>query len=99
MPKKKKRVFGSSNDLMLNVRVGPRSSRAGISGSYGDGIKVNLKSPPVEGRANRELIEILAKEYGIPKRDIDIVSGMSSKNKVVRLKGAKLQKDKEAQSS
>jgi uncharacterized protein (TIGR00251 family) len=86
MPKKRKPVHEGSDDLILNVRVEPRSSRPGISGPYGDGIKVKLKSPPVEGKANSELIEILAKEYGIPKRDVDIVSGMNSKNKVVRLK-------------
>ena len=86
MPKKRKPVHDSGDDLILNVRVEPRSSRPGISGPYGDGIKVKLKSPPVDGRANTELIEILAKEYGIPKRDVDIVSGMNSKNKVVRLK-------------
>ena len=41
---------------------------------------------PVDGKANSELIAILAKEYGIPKRDVEIVSGRNSKNKVVRLK-------------
>lgn len=86
MPKKRKLNNDSGDDLILNVRVEPRSSRPGISGHYGDGIKVKLKSPPVEGRANSELIEILAKEYGIHKRDVDIVSGRNSKNKVVRLK-------------
>ena len=86
MPKKRKRTHDSDDDLILNVRVEPRSSRPGISGPYGDGIKVKLKSPPVDGKANSELIAILAKEYGIPKRDVEIVSGMNSKKKVVRLK-------------
>jgi uncharacterized protein (TIGR00251 family) len=86
MPKKRKPVDDSGDVLILNVRVEPRSSRPGIAGHYGDGIKVKLNSPPVDGRANSELIDILAKEYGIHKRDVEIISGRNSKNKVVRLK-------------
>jgi uncharacterized protein (TIGR00251 family) len=89
MPKKRKLNNDSGDDLILNVRVEPRSSRPGIAGPYGDGIKVKLKSPPVDGKANNELIVILAKEYGVPKRDVEIVTGMNSKNKVVRIKRAK----------
>lgn len=74
--------------LILKIKVEPRSSRAGIAGSYGDALKVKLTSPPVEGKANEELIEILAKEFRIRKKDIEIISGRTSKNKVVRLSGA-----------
>jgi len=73
--------------VVINVRVDPRSSSSGIRGGYGNGLKVKIKSPPVEGRANKELIEVLSEELGIPKGDIEIVSGKSSRNKVVRLKG------------
>ena len=73
--------------LILKIKVEPRSSRSGIVGPYGDAIKVKLTSPPVEGRANDELIEVLAKEYGISKKDVEIISGFNSKNKLVRLKG------------
>lgn len=73
--------------LTIKIKVEPRSSRAGIVGPYGDALKVKLTSPPVEGKANRELIELLAKEFGIHKKDIEIVSGQSSKNKIVKLYG------------
>jgi len=75
--------------LTINIKVEPRSSRSGMVGAYGDGLKVKLTSPPVEGRANKELIEVLAKEFGIPKKDIEIISGESSKKKVVRLTGVR----------
>ena len=78
---------GSKDSLILKIKVEPRSSRSGIVGQYGDAIKVKLTSPPVDGRANTELIEILAKEYGIRKKDVEIISGFNSKNKLVRLKG------------
>ncbi len=73
--------------LIIKIKVEPRSSRAGIVGSYGESLKVKITSPPVEGKANRELIEILAKELKIAKRDIEIISGKSSRNKIIKLQG------------
>jgi uncharacterized protein (TIGR00251 family) len=83
-----KKSSGNGEDLILQIRVEPRSSRPGIAGPYGDAIKVRLKSPPVDGRANSELIGLLSKEYGIPRQDVEIICGRNSKNKVVRLRGA-----------
>ncbi len=77
----------NKNELILKIKVEPCSSRAGIVGPYGDGLKVKLTSPPVEGKANKELIKVLAKEFKINKKDIEIISGKKSKNKIVRLGG------------
>ncbi len=79
----------SKQYLVINIKVEPRSSHSGIAGPYGEGLKVKLTSPPVEGRANEELIEILAKEFKISKKDVEIISGKKSKNKIVRLLGVK----------
>ncbi len=73
--------------LTIKIKVEPRSSKPGIIGLYGDALKVKLSSPPVEGKANKELIEVLAKEFGIHKKDVEIISGQSSKNKIVKLHG------------
>ncbi len=81
------------NELTLKIKVEPRSSKAGIVGQYGDALKVKLTSPPVEGKANKELIEILAKEFCIARKDVEIISGQSSKNKIVKLYGVKSIKD------
>ena len=75
--------------LIINVKVEPRSSRSGIVGPYGDAIKVKLTSPPVEGKANTELVEVLAKNLGIAKKNVEIISGKNSKNKIVKLFGIK----------
>lgn len=74
-------------ELIIKIKVEPRSSRSGIMGRYGDALKVRLNSPPVEGKANNELIAVLANELGVKKKDVEIVSGRNSKNKRVRLKG------------
>ena len=77
----------TENWLKVKIKVEPRSSKSGIVGPYGDALKVKLTSPPVEGKANNELIEVLAKWFKIAKKDVEIISGQSSKNKVVRLTG------------
>jgi uncharacterized protein (TIGR00251 family) len=79
----------AENGIKVRIKVEPRSSKSGIVGPYGDALKVKLTAPPVEGKANKELIEVLAKGFGITKKDVEICSGQSSKNKVVRLNGVK----------
>jgi len=60
----------SRKELTIKIKVEPRSSKSGVVGPYGDSLKVKLTSPPVEGKANKELIEVLAKTFGIAKKDI-----------------------------
>jgi uncharacterized protein (TIGR00251 family) len=83
----KKPTGETEKEMIIKIRAEPRASLSGIAGTYGEGLKIKLTSPPVNGKANKELIEVLAKEYGIHKRDVEIISGKNSKNKVVRLKG------------
>ena len=77
----------SRRGITLKVKVEPRSSRKGISGLLGDSLKVRVHAPPVGGAANEELIEILSKEFGIKKSDIQIVRGNSSRDKIVEIAG------------
>ena len=48
---------------------------------------VRLNAPPVDGAANAELIEVLAEALAVPKRDVSIASGTSSKQKRVKISG------------
>ena len=75
--------------VILNVSARPRSSRAGIDGVYGDTLKVKICSAPVDGKANKELIETLAAAYKLPKSCVVFKSGETSKTKRVLLKGVK----------
>jgi len=90
----KKTTVKKQNVLTLKIKVEPRSSRSEVVGPYGDALKVKLNSPPVEGKANKELVEVLAREFGISRRDVEIISGQSSKNKTVRLIGVKSIEDR-----
>ena len=76
-----------ADEALLNVRVLPRSSRDEIAG-WSDGVlRVRLKAPPVEGRANEALRHLLAERLGVPPRDIVIVTGETSRTKRVRIVG------------
>lgn len=74
-------------ETVIKVKVLPRSSRTEIAGGENDVYRVKLTDPPVEGRANKALIAFLAEKLGVPKRDIEIVSGKTGRLKTVRING------------
>ena len=73
--------------VLINVKAQPRSSRAGLDGLVGDAIKVRIRSAPVDGKANKELIETLADAFGLPKSRVEFKSGETSKTKRLLLHG------------
>ena len=75
------------DEVVLDVRVIPRASRTMLAGTREGAIIIRLAAPPVEGAANAELVAFLAKLFGIPKRNVAIVSGDKSRNKRVRMSG------------
>ena len=70
--------------LIFSVRVISRSSQSEIVGEYNGALKVKLNAPPVGGAANLELIKLLAREFGVSKSQIAIVSGQTSKLKAMK---------------
>ena len=73
--------------VILDVRVIPRTSRPGLAGTRNGALLVRLSAPPVEGAANAELIQVLAKALDVPKRRVTIVAGERSRLKRVRVEG------------
>ena len=71
--------------VTFEVRVLPRASRAAFIGVHEAAVKVALTAPPVEGAANLALIALVAEVFGVPKRDVQIVRGDKSRQKVVRV--------------
>ncbi len=72
--------------MKIKIRVLPRSSKNEVVGEMADGIlKVKLTAPPVDGKANEALLELLAEHYGVKKNKIKLTSGLTSKNKVVEI--------------
>jgi uncharacterized protein (TIGR00251 family) len=71
----------------FRVRVAPKGRRNEIIGKHGDAIKVRVQAPPVEGKANEALREFLAEQLRVSCRDVEIVSGHTSRWKRVKVDG------------
>jgi uncharacterized protein (TIGR00251 family) len=71
--------------MLVRVRVKPNSKNPRIEETPDAGLTVYLKSPPVEGKANEELIVRLAERFGVPKSRIRVKSGSASRNKLIEI--------------
>ena len=74
-----------NNTITLNIRVVPRASKNEIIGLYGDALKVRIQAPPVDGKANAYLIKFLSQHWKIPRRNIEILSGETGRNKRLKI--------------
>lgn len=73
---------------LLTVRVQPRAARTEVKELMSDGsIRVRLKAPPTEGRANTELVALLSRLFKIPASSVKIVAGLTSRQKRVAIRG------------
>ncbi len=77
--------------VRFTVRVTPRASRTAIIGVVGAGdeaaLKIALRAPPVEGRANAALIDFLADLLGMPRSAIEIRGGQHARSKAILVRG------------
>lgn len=71
--------------VVRRVKVKPNSKNPRVEAAGDGGLTAWLQSPPVDGRANEELIARLAGYYGVPKSRVRIKSGAASRNKVVEI--------------
>ena len=80
-------VHETADGVTFAVKVQPRARRNAIVGELGEALKVALTAPPVDGRANEACVEFFADALRVSRSSIVIVSGQSSRNKVIRVIG------------
>jgi hypothetical protein len=85
-----KPVEQSADGVLVRIRVQPRASRAEVVGLHGDRVRVRISAPPVEGRANDELIRLMAQQLDLPQSSIWLVSGATSRSKTIMITGTQL---------
>lgn len=72
----------------ITVKVSPRAKKTEVAGVMDDGtIKIRLAAPPIDGAANRALIDFLSQVLRVPPRHIEIIAGASSERKLISLVG------------
>lgn len=76
-----------TSEVILSIRLIPRSKNTEFGGMRGDAVVVRVKAPPVEGAANAALIEFLARTFDVPRQAIQIRSGETSRLKRVAIAG------------
>lgn len=76
--------------VQLDLFVQPRASKNQVVGLQGDELKVRLTSPPVDGAANKLCVQYFSKLFKIPKSNIEIVAGETSRHKRLLFRDAKL---------
>ncbi|MBX3228318.1 MAG: YggU family protein [Labilithrix sp.] len=73
--------------LRFEVHARPGAKRSAFKGIRGDAVEVAIGAPPVDGAANEELVRFLARELGVPRKNVEIVRGQTSKTKLVSVTG------------
>jgi uncharacterized protein (TIGR00251 family) len=77
--------------VRFSVRLQPRASKNEIAGLQGTALKVRVTAPPVDGLANEALIELLSRTLNTSRRNVCIVSGHSSRTKLIEISEANLE--------
>ena len=71
--------------VTIRVRAQPRASRTEIIGEHDGALKIRIAAPPLNGKANEECRRFLAKLLDVSATSVEIISGESSKDKIVRI--------------
>jgi uncharacterized protein (TIGR00251 family) len=80
-------LTASSSGVICVVRVTPRAGRTAIAGVRDEVLLVKLAAAPVDGAANEALVALLADVFGVPRRDVTLVSGHNGRLKRVAVTG------------
>ncbi len=83
----------------LTVKAVPRAAKSEIAGVEDGWVRVRIKAPPVDGKANEALVKFFAALFGVPKGAVSIISGDTARLKRVKITGMTAEKAKEALSA
>jgi uncharacterized protein (TIGR00251 family) len=80
-------VQATRDGVRIRLHIQPRAARTELAGALGDALKVRVKSPPVDGAANQELLRFLAETLEVARDRVDLVGGHTGRKKTVRVTG------------
>jgi uncharacterized protein len=73
--------------VILNLHIQPGAKTTEVVGRHGDALKIRLAAPPVDGKANAALVAFIAAKVSVCKTAVEVISGLSSRAKRVRVAG------------
>ncbi len=74
--------------IVLRVHVQPQARRTEVAGLHGDSVKIRLAAPPLDNRANEELVAFVAGRFGVARRDVTLLSGEKSREKRLEVRSS-----------
>ena len=77
-----------TGDVVVDIHVIPNASRTQSDGTHDGALRVRLHAPPVDGKANLALMAWVAETLGVPKRDVTLLRGQTSKRKQLQVAAA-----------
>lgn len=80
-------ILADGDGVILRLHIQPGAKKTEVAGEHGEALKIRLSAPPVDGKANACLIEFLAKQLGVAKSAVELLSGDTSRAKRVRVGG------------
>ena len=80
-----------SGSILIRLKAVPGAKRDQVSGVLGDRLKVRVSAPPEGGKANKAICALLAAALGIKPRDVEIVGGQTSPEKLARVSGVAIE--------
>lgn len=80
-----------SDGVVLSLHCQPGAKASRVVGLHDERLKIQLQAPPLENRANEALVAWLAEQLGVPRKQIDLLTGQTSRQKRVLVRGATLE--------
>lgn len=73
--------------MTIEIQLLPKSVRDEILGFAGGRLRVRVSAPPMEGKANESLIKLISRTIEVPKSNIAIIKGKTSRIKIIKIEG------------
>ncbi len=81
----------ADNSVSLDLYIQPKASKNSVCGLHGDELKLAITAPPVDGKANKAVINYLSELFGVAKSSVSIMSGQQSRHKRCMVQGVSFQ--------
>lgn len=80
-------LISAKDGCTITVKATPRAAKSELAGADAEWLRVRVKAPPVDGKANAALVALFAELFGVPKRSVTVVAGHAARLKRVHVAG------------